>query len=257
MRLTMRDSPRAEAFRTIRTNLQYVDVDNPPKAVVVTSSMPGEGKSTTACNLAIAIAQGGARVLLLEADLRRPRVAEYLQVDGSRGLTDVLVGRLPLPQSVIRWQRGLLDLLPAGTIPPNPSELLGSRHMASMVQELRKRYDMIIIDAPPLLPITDAAILSTIVDGAILVARHGVTRRDQLHSAAEALHQVNAPVLGTVLNFVPARKGRAYGYGYGYGYGYEAPKTNQPALPGSNAPALPPGQAQPFPPMGVNPQPRF
>ncbi len=253
--ITLRDSPRAEAFRTIRTNLQYVDVDNPPKAVVITSSMPGEGKSTTACNLAIAIAQGGARVLLMEADLRRPKVAEYLQVDGSRGLTDVLVGRMPLPRSVIRWQRGLLDLLPAGSIPPNPSELLGSRHMAAVLSQLRTRYDMIIIDAPPLLPITDAAILSTVVDGAILVARYGVTRRDQLIEAAEALNQVNSRVLGTVINFVPLRRGRRYGYEYGYGYG---PPSNRPEQVASTRPprALPVGQVQAVPPIGPH-QPRM
>ncbi len=237
--VTLRDTPRSESFRTIRTNLQYVDVDNPPHVVVITSSLPGEGKSTTAANLAIAVAQAGARVLLMEADLRRPKISEYLQVDGSRGLTDVLVGRLPLPQAIIHWQRGLLDFLPAGTIPPNPSELLGSRHMATVIDELKKRYDMVIIDAPPLLPITDAAILSTVADGAILVARYGKTRREQLQESADALRQVNARVLGTVFNFVPSRKHGKYGYGYGYGYGYSAKTPQQ--VSGPQQPQLPPG----------------
>ena len=239
--VTLRDTPRSESFRTIRTNLQYVDVDNPPQVVVITSSVPSEGKSTTAANLAIAVAQGGARVMLLEADLRRPMVSDYLQVDGSRGLTDVLVGRLQLPQAVIRWQRGLLDYLPAGTIPPNPSELLGSKHMAAVIDELRKRYDMVIIDAPPLLPITDAAVLSTIADGAILVARYGKTTREQVRESTDALRQVNAKVLGTVFNFVPSRKhGKySYGYGYGYGYGYSA-KPRQVQQP--QQPQLPAGQ---------------
>lgn len=220
----LRDSPRSEAFRSIRTNLQYVDVDNPPKTVVVTSSVPAEGKSTTACNLAIALAQAGSRVLLVEADLRRPKVAEYLGVDGSRGLTDTLIGQLPLEAAIVSWQRGLLDFLPAGTIPPNPSELLGSQQMSDLLTELRRRYDVILLDAPPLLPVTDAAIMATVADGAILVARCSRTRRDQIKHAAESLHQVNARLLGTILNFAPQRKRRGYGggyqYGYGYGYGY-------------------------------------
>ena len=255
--VTLRDTPRSESFRTIRTNLQYVDVDNPPQVVVITSSVPSEGKSTTAANLAIAVAQGGARVMLLEADLRRPMVSDYLQVDGSRGLTDVLVGRLQLPQAVIRWQRGLMDYLPAGTIPPNPSELLGSKHMAAVIDELRKRYDMVIIDAPPLLPITDAAVLSTIADGAILVARYGKTTREQVRESTDALRQVNAKVLGTVFNFVPSRKhGKySYGYGYGYGYGYSAKprqvqQPQQPQLPaGQPGAGYPPrGPQGPYPP---------
>lgn len=235
--VALRDTPRAEAFRTIRTNLQYVDVDNPPRTVVITSSLPGEGKSTTACNLAIAVAQAGARVLLLEADLRRPMVSGYLGVDGSRGLTDVLIGRLPLPHAIIHWQRGLLDYLPAGAIPPNPSELLGSRHMAALLKELAKRYDMIIIDAPPLLPITDAAILATAADGAILVARHGSTRREQVSESAEAIRQVNGRLLGTILNFAPLRKSRRYGYGYGYDYKSDGVAPSQ-TLPGPNGSGL-------------------
>ena len=177
--VTMQDNPRAEAYRTIRTNLQYVDVDNPPRCVVITSSVPVEGKSTTAANLAIALAQGGSKVLLVEADLRRPRVAEYLGVDGSIGMTDILIGRVRVDDTIIPWQRGLLDFLPSGSIPPNPSELLGSKQLADLLTELRARYDFIILDAPPLLPVTDAAILATAADGAILVARYGWTRREQ------------------------------------------------------------------------------
>ena len=218
--VTLRGTPRAEAFRSIRTNLQYVDVDNPPRTVVITSSLPEEGKSTTACNLAIAVAQAGSKVLLLEADLRRPKVAEYLGVDGSRGLTDVLIAQATLDNTIIHWQRGLLDFLPAGAIPPNPSELLASHQMADLLAELAKRYDLVILDAPPLLPVTDAAILSTAADGAILVTRQGTTKREQVADSADALRQVNARIFGTVLNFAPVRKRRKYGYGYEYGYGY-------------------------------------
>lgn len=218
--VTLRGTPRAEAFRSIRTNLQYVDVDNPPRTVVITSSLPAEGKSTTACNLAIAVAQAGSKVLLLEADLRRPKVAEYLGVDGSRGLTDVLIGQATLADTIIHWQRGLLDFLPAGAIPPNPSELLASHQMADLLADLAGRYDLVILDAPPLLPVTDAAILSTAADGAILVTRQGTTKREQVADSADALRQVNARIFGTVLNFAPVRKRRKYGYGYEYGYGY-------------------------------------
>ena len=218
--VTLRGTPRAEAFRTIRTNLQYVDVDNPPRTVVITSSLPGEGKSTTACNLAIALAQAESKVLLMEADLRRPKVAEYLGVDGSRGLTDILIGQANLDDTLVHWQRGLLDFLPAGAIPPNPSELLGSHQMAQLLADLGTRYDIVIIDAPPLLPVTDAAILSTAADGAILVAKQGSTKVEQVHDSTDALRQVNARLLGTVLNFVPLKKRRKYGYGYEYGYGY-------------------------------------
>ena len=227
--VTLRGTPRAEAFRSIRTNLQYVDVDNPPRTVVITSSLLEEGKSTTACNLAIAVAQAGSKVLLLEADLRRPKVAEYLGVDGSRGLTDVLIGQATLDNTIIHWQRGLLDFLPAGAIPPNPSELLASHQMADLLAELAKRYDLVILDAPPLLPVTDAAILSTAADGAILVARHGTIKREQVADSADALRQVNARIFGTVLNFVPMRKRRKYGYGYeyGYGYGYEPKESGK------------------------------
>jgi polysaccharide biosynthesis transport protein len=224
--VTLQGTPRAEAYRSIRTNLQYVDVDHPPRCVVITSSVPQEGKSTTAANLAIALAQGGSKVLLVEADLRRPRVAEYLGVEGSVGLTDVLIGHARLDDAIIPWQRGLLDFLPSGAIPPNPSELLGSQQLADLLTELRTRYSMLILDAPPLLPVTDAAILTTASDGAILVARHGETRREQAEQAAAALAQVSGRLIGTVLNFVPEKR-RARGYDYGYGYGYGQPSKGK------------------------------
>ena len=224
--VTLRDSPRAEAFRTIRTNLRYVDVDNPPRSVVITSSLPGEGKTTTACNLSIALAQAGSKVLLIEADMRRPRVAEYLGVDGTIGLTDVLIGQASTADAIVSWQRGLLDFLPSGAIPPNPSELLGSRQMTDLLKDLVDKYDSIILDAPPLLPVSDAAILATVTDGALLIAHYGDTTHEQVQHAADALRQVGARILGSVLNFAPAGRRGGYGYGkgggYGYGYGYGA-----------------------------------
>lgn len=214
-------SPRSEAFRSIRTNLQYVDVDNPPRAVAITSAMPSEGKTTTACNLAIALAQAGKSVLLVEADMRRPKVAEYLGVEASVGLTNVLTGSASLEESLVQWHRGLLSVLPVGSTPPNPSELLASQQMRHLLAELRERFDIVVVDAAPLLPVSDGAIVASVTDGALLVARHGTTTRDQAQHAAEALDRVDARLLGVVLNFVPEHK-RGYGYAYGYSYGYGA-----------------------------------
>ncbi|MDZ7576932.1 MAG: polysaccharide biosynthesis tyrosine autokinase [Candidatus Nanopelagicales bacterium] len=215
-------SVRGEAFKSVRTNLQYVDVDSPPRAIAVTSALPAEGKTTTACNLAISMAQAGLRVCLVEADFRRPRIAEYLGVDSSVGLTDVLVGRAELADVLLPWNRYLLTVLPSGPVPPNPSELLASQHMRSTLAVLRDDFDMVILDSAPLLPVADGAIASAAADGTLLVVRHGKTTRDQLAKALDALSQVDARLVGTVLNFAPAKRSRGYGYGYGYGYGDRA-----------------------------------
>jgi capsular exopolysaccharide synthesis family protein len=224
-------STRAEAFRTVRTNLQYVDVDRPPTVVAITSAVPGEGKTTLALNLAITLAQAGRRVALIETDLRRPKASKYLGVDSELGLTDVLSGQHTLVEAMVPWNRGLLDFLPAGHTPPNPSELLASHQFTQLLATLREQYDSVIIDSTPLLPVTDGAIVAKAADGAILVVRFGKTTRDQVASSVTALQQVDARVLGTVLNFVPTGR-RGYGYkygykygnkyGYGYGYGYES-----------------------------------
>ena len=219
-------SPRAEAFRTIRTNLQYVDVDNPPHVVAITSAMPEEGKTTTACNLAITMAQAGKSVCLVEADMRRPRVGEYLGVESSIGLTTVLTGQADLDEALLSWNRGLLTVLPVGSTPPNPSELLSSQQMRHLLQDLRERFDVVVLDAAPLLPVADGAIVASATDGALLIARYGQTTRDQAERAAEAMERVDARLLGTVLNFVPERR-RGYGYGYGYGYGEQTQPTGK------------------------------
>lgn len=215
---------RAEAFRAVRTNLQYVDVDHPPKVVVVTSPLPSEGKTTTAVNLAITFAQAGKRTALVETDLRRPKASQYLGVESSIGLTDVLAGQLDLHDALVPWNRGLLTFLPSGHVPPNPSELLGSQQFHDVLATLREEFDVVIIDTTLLLPVADGAIVAKAADGAILVVRFNQTKREQMHIAAEALGQVGARLLGTVLNFVQTRK-RGYGYRYGgyyggyYGYG--------------------------------------
>ncbi|MBB2740219.1 UNVERIFIED_ORG: non-specific protein-tyrosine kinase [Microbispora rosea subsp. rosea] len=236
--LILRDqgrSSRAEAFRSLRTNLQFIGVDRQPKSLVVTSCLPGEGKSSTSVNLAITMAQAGWRVVLVDADLRRPSVPRYLGIEGGTGLTDVLIERARLRDVIQTWGQPGLSVLPSGRIPPNPSELLGSRGMRSVLAQLTEEYDMVIIDAPPLLPVTDAAALGAICDGALLIVRHGKTRREQVLRAGELLSSINARLVGTVLNFVPAKQGSYYGYGYGYGYdsaGQEtASETPQPQAP--------------------------
>ncbi len=223
-------SPRAEAFRTLRTNLQFLDIDASP-SFLVTSSIPGEGKSTTAINVAIALADAGSRVMLIDADLRRSKVAAYMGIEGGAGLTDVLIGRAELDDVVQRWGSEELYVLPAGKVPPNPSELLGSRAMTELIDRLEKEFDAVIFDAPPLLPVTDAAILAKRAGAVIMVAASGRTTRHQFSGALAALEHVGAHVGGVVLSMVPLKGPDAYGYqgyGYGYGYGPEEPKKGKP-----------------------------
>jgi capsular exopolysaccharide synthesis family protein len=217
-------APRAEAFRVLRTNLQFVDVASRSKVFVVTSSVPGEGKSTTAVNVAITMAQGGQRVLLVDGDLRRPQVAEMLGLEREVGVTTVLLGRIGLDEAIQNHHASGLDVLTSGSVPPNPAELLQSPAMGELLALLREDYDTVIIDSPPLLPVTDAAVLAQQTDGAVIVVRHGRTTREQLAGAQARLHAVDAKVLGAVLNRVRTTRS---GYGYGYGYGY-APDGQHP-----------------------------
>lgn len=205
-------SVRAEALRQLRTNLQFVNVDAPARAIAVTSAVPGEGKTTTACNLAIVFAEAGKRVVLVDADLRRPRVAEYLDVEGAVGLTNVLAGQATVDDALQQWGDSGVFVLPAGSIPPNPSELLGSRNMHALLASLRDGFDIVIVDTPPLLPVTDGAVVATAVDGTVMVFRCGRTTAAQARSAAEALGAVDARVLGCVLNMTPRKSTGAYTY---------------------------------------------
>jgi capsular exopolysaccharide synthesis family protein len=246
-------SPRAEAFRTLRTNLRFADVDNPPKALVVTSALPSEGKSTSACNIALTLALNGSRVALIEADLRKPCACSYLGLDSAVGLTNVLAGQYPLDDVLIGFQGGLLTVLPAGPVPPNPSELLGSQLLAATVRTLAAAHDYVIIDAAPLLPVTDAAVLASAADGTLVVVRHGKSTRDELHRALQSLEAANARVLGTVVNFAPLRKRvrggyGGYGYGYGYGsYGQGPSPSNFGSAPSLQAAVRPLGSTAPAP----------
>lgn len=242
---------RAEAFRTLRTNLQFADVDNPPRVFVVTSPLPSEGKTTTACNLSLTLALSGARVILVDGDLRKPSVGKYLGIDNAAGVSSVLAGRHELGEVIVRYSRGMLAVLPSGPMPPNPSELLGSQHMAGLLERLSADYDAVVIDAPPLLPVTDAAVLAALADGAVLVARHGKTRRDEVTRALQALSAVNAKLLGTVLNFAP-RRGRTGGYdGYGYGYGGYG-QAKQPVAEGPGGGLTPNAAGAPAAPPAAN-----
>lgn len=213
-------SPRSEALRHIRTNLQFIDVDEPVKAVVMTSSLPGEGKTTTACNLAITLAQAGTKVVIVDADLRRPRVGELLGVESAVGLTSVLIGHAGLDEALQPWGRDGMAVLASGTLPPNPSELLSSQHMANLLDELKRRFDIVLIDAPPVLPVTDAAVLASRCDGVMVLVRHGKTTRNQVRAVTDALKAVSARLLGTVMTMTP-KSGSGEGYQYNYSYGYQ------------------------------------
>jgi capsular exopolysaccharide synthesis family protein len=217
-------SSRAEAMRQLRTNLQFVDVDRPLRSLVVTSAVTGEGKSTTVCNLGIALAEAGKRVVIVDADLRRPMIAEYLGLEGAVGLTNVLAGQASVRDVLQPWGNNSLWVLPSGYIPANPSELLGSDNMADLLSALSGGFDMIIIDTPPLLPVTDAAVMAAIADGCLLVSRHGKTTTTQVATASSALDAVGATLHGCVLNMSPARRTTAYSY-YSYESATQA-KTN-------------------------------
>jgi succinoglycan biosynthesis transport protein ExoP len=220
-------SPRAEAFRTLRTNLQFVDAANHPRSIVFTSSVPGEGKTTTTANLALTMAAGGARICVIEGDLRRPRLLEYMGMDGSVGLTNVLIGQVELADVVQQFAESSVYVIGAGSVPPNPSELLGSAAMIATLRELESRFDVVIIDTPPLLPVTDAAVLSTIAGGTVVVVGAGRVDRDHLARSLQSLDAVKSRVLGLVLNLIPTKGNDAY-YNYRDGYAPELPDERSP-----------------------------
>ena len=211
-------NPRAESFRSLRTNLQFVNIEGGPRSFVVSSAGPGEGKSTTTANLAISLAETGASVALIDGDLRLPKVAEYLAIEGGVGLTDVLIGRAELVDVLQKWGSGRLYVLPSGRIPPNPSELLGSAAMATLLSTLTAQFDYVLIDAPPLLLVTDAAVVSKLAGGAILVAASGATKKQELAGAVRALESIGSRLLGIVVTMLPTKGPDSYGYGtYTYG----------------------------------------
>jgi receptor protein-tyrosine kinase len=205
---------RTEAFRLLRTNLQFIDIDQRARVLVVTSAVPGEGKTMTSTNLAVALAQTGRSVLIIDADLRRPRVASTLGVDPAVGLTTALVGKTEIEDAIQVHEPSGLHVLASGAKPPNPTEILQSRVTHDLIRRLRQSYDMIIIDAPPLLPVADASVLSTLADGSILVVRHGQTTRDQVNEAVNRVNQVGGRLYGVVVNMVAKRAIGSYYYYY-------------------------------------------
>lgn len=192
--------PRAEAYRRLLTNVQFSDVDNEIRSVLVTSALTGEGKTTTAVNLAIAAAERTDRVLLIDADLRRPTIAAIFGLEGAVGLTTVLRGDIEAEDAIVPLKKGMPDVLPAGIAPANPGQLLGSESMTSLLTRFQRHYDFIVVDSPPVVPLTDALTLTRLIDGTIVVARYRSTRRQQLARALDNLADVNARVFGIVLN---------------------------------------------------------
>ena len=215
-----------ENYRGLRTSLQFLSLDRDIRIVQFVSPGASEGKSTTAVNTAIAFAQAGFRTLLIDADLRKPVQHSFFGLTPESGLVDVLVGS-PFASCVVRIIPNL-DLLEAGTQPPNPSEMLSSRQMSRLLDDMRSKYDMVIIDSSPILLVSDGVGLSSSVDAVVLVAREGRTSGSQVESAVARLRSVDAPLVGTVFNDVVRRKKSMYGYGYGYG-------TTAPAAPKTDA----------------------
>jgi capsular exopolysaccharide synthesis family protein len=209
--------PLAEAFQVLRTGLQFVAVDVKPRVLMVTSATQGEGKTSTALHLAGALARTGQRVLLVEVDLRRPGLSERLDLVEGVGLTNVLAGTAQL-DDVLQSLGGdrQFDVLGAGPRPPSPSDLLASQAMTSLLAVLRDRWDVVILDAPPLLPVADAAALSALADGVLLCIRWGATNESDVERAHALLERSGARTLGAVFTFVPSSAS-------GYGYGYDAP----------------------------------
>ena len=208
------NSSSAEAFRKLRTNLQFLAVDNPPRVVVVTSSVPNEGKSVTALNIASALAEAEHRVALVDGDMRRPMLDKLLGLIGTVGFSTVLSGQIALADALQQTSVPNLTVLTSGAIPPNPSELLGSLAAKRLLDDLRHHFDFVIIDSSPLLAVTDAAVLAAGADGVLIVARYGKTKREHLSSAVRSLGDVGAKVLGAVLTMTPTSKNASYKYNY-------------------------------------------
>ncbi|RZS63474.1 capsular exopolysaccharide synthesis family protein [Agromyces ramosus] len=221
----------SEALRSLRTNLQFMDVDHPPKTIVVTSPLPGDGKSTIACNLALTLAAAGTTVVLVDGDLRRSMVAKTMGLPGGAGLSDVLAGRASLAEVLQRTPRSNnLLVLAAGSVPPNPSEVLGSERMHTLLSDLTK-HATVIIDAPPLLPVTDGAVLTHQADGALVVVTLGKTTHDLLEKALDTLRKARGRALGVVLNKTPLRGADASPYSYDYRRDYTATVPEDAPVP--------------------------
>ena len=214
-------SIEAEAYRSLRTNIQYSSFDKKYQTLVVTSANPGEGKSTVSGNLSLVLAQGESKVLLVDCDMRRPSVHKKFRISNTYGISDLLVGNKKM-ESVAHKYNDNLTIVPSGKIPPNPAEMLGSKAMTAFLEEMKKHFDYIVLDTPPLQAVADAQILSTKVDGSLIVVRAGVTKKDAVHNAVSIINKVNGNIIGTVLNAADNSKDKYYYY-----YGDEEGRTGR------------------------------
>ncbi len=210
--ITLREpsSAAAEAYRTLRTNILFSSLDRPLHTLLVTSTAPNEGKSTTLANLAVTMAQAEQRVLVVDCDLRRPSLHSIFGMPNERGLTSALLeqgeGPLPIQETSVPG----LQLLPSGPLPPRPADLLGSRRMGVLIERLRAAADIVLFDTPPVVAVTDAAVLAPRVDGVLLVLQAGHTRRDRARQARQVLEKVKANIVGVVLNGARLEQGYSY-----------------------------------------------
>ena len=209
----------AEAYRSLRTNIQYSSFDKKYQTLVVTSANPGEGKTTVAGNLALVLAQGESKVLLIDCDMRRPSLHKRFRISNTYGISDLLVGKQKFEEASYKYNDNL-TILPGGKIPPNPAEMLASKAMTAFLEEMKKHFDYIVLDTPPLQAVSDAQILSTKVDGSIIVVRAGVTKKDAVNNAVSIIKKVNGNIIGTVLNAAEYKKDKYYYY-----YGDEDSRT--------------------------------
>ncbi len=214
-------SPTAEAYRKLRTNVSFTSVDRPLKTILVTSPEPGEGKSTTISNLGVVLAQSGKRVMIADCDLRHPRVHAYFGLTNRVGLSSLFSPATLMHNVSRQTQVDNLSVITTGSLPPNPSELMGSQRLQEILEKIGQTADIILIDTPPVLAVTDATALASSIDGVLLVVRPGTTRISAVRQSLDQLRQVNARVLGVVLNDVKTRGG-AYGYHYNYYRNYTA-----------------------------------
>lgn len=216
------NAARSESFRGLRTAMQFVSVDHHPNTFLVTSASPGEGKTTVSTNLAIAFAQVGASVVLIDGDLRKPTIARFMGLEGAVGLSNVLAGLVDVNEVLQKWGRTNLFILPAGRVPPNPSELLGSAKMRDTLAALTTQFDYVIIDSPPVLSVTDAVVVSSLAGGTIMVAALGIVRKHDLSAALGVLDGGAQRVVGVVMTHVPITGPDASGYAR---YAYERAKV--------------------------------
>lgn len=236
-------SPAAEAYRTLRTAIQFIGLEHPARTLQITSAGPQEGKSTTLANLAVALARAGQEVVIVCCDLRRPRIHEFFGLENAAGFTSVLLGKVSLTGAIQKVpSQARVSLLASGPLPPNPSELLSSRRTVEVLDLLKAEYDMVLIDSPPVLPVTDALVISGLVDATVVVSVAGGTTRKEAARTVELLKQVDAPVIGSVLNGVAADSSYGYGYDYQY-YRQEQSSKGQRRRP---APTRPDVGAQPL-----------